>query len=129
MRMGQLRGNLVCAATLGGAPGKRKPTRKPSASQRANQICQDVLPARFGSAGAAQAKRKPKRQSIPSKRSWGYKDNPAHWLLSGRQILKRHVQNRVFSPIFVIKVPPFGLVHRKSFLPHRPAQQVAVPAL
>src|SRR6266567_3541297 len=45
------------------------------------------------------------------------------------KLFERNIQNRIFLPIFVVEVPPLGFIHREAFGFHRPAKQVAMPAL
>src|SRR5262249_38810674 len=49
--------------------------------------------------------------------------------LPARQLLERLVADGVLAPVLVVEVPPLRLVHREALRLHRPAQQVAVPAL
>src|SRR5260370_3019522 len=45
------------------------------------------------------------------------------------KLFEGHIQDRIFPPILVIKMPPLGLVYRKAFRLHGAAKQIAVPSL
>src|SRR5262245_57772132 len=45
------------------------------------------------------------------------------------QFLKRNVADRLFPPLPVVKMPPFGLKDGKPFRFYGPTEQIAVPAL
>ena len=47
----------------------------------------------------------------------------------GVKLLEGNIQDRVFLPVLVVEVPPFGFIDGEAFGFHGAAKQVAVPAL
>src|SRR6266849_9982215 len=45
------------------------------------------------------------------------------------ELFEGYIQNRVFLPILVIEVPPFGFIDSEAFRLHGAAKEVAMPSL
>src|SRR6516225_8849372 len=70
----------------------------------------------------ARARRNPNDQ-------WCAGIEPPELICPRGELLKGYVSDGVLAPVFVVEVPPFGLIDGESLRLHGPAEQVAVPAL